>query len=161
MSDTVLVSNPTRGVTLLTLNRPEKLNAMNVDLISELHDALSNVAADRSCRAVVLTGAGRGFCAGLDLKGYGTVPGSEGRGQAVGSFATQQHIASLIPQLRASIRLAAVARIALPSLVYRSSACTPSMAARLIAMMIPMQTCWRSEACGSATSSERHSLPLV
>src|SRR5207248_1244403 len=98
---TVVISDPQPGVTQLTLNRPEKLNAMNVELISELHDALAAVAADDSCRAVVLTGAGRGFCSGLDLGGYGTVPGSEGRGQVVGGFSTQQHIASLIPQLRA------------------------------------------------------------
>ena len=97
----VLVSSPAPGVTQLTLNRPEKLNAMNVELITELHAAFSAVAADRECRTVVLTGAGRGFCAGLDLGGYGTVPGSEGRGQAVGGFATQTHIASLIPQMRA------------------------------------------------------------
>lgn len=95
------ISTPQEGVTLLTLNRPEKLNAMNVELITELHDAFTAIAADRSCRAVVLTGAGRGFCAGLDLTGYGTVPGSEGRGQVVGGFSTQQHIASLIPQMRA------------------------------------------------------------
>ena len=98
---TVLVSNPQPGVTQLTLNRPEKLNAMNVELITELHAALTSVAADRECRAVILTGAGRGFCAGLDLGGYGTVPGSEGRGQVVGGFSTQTHIASLIPQMRA------------------------------------------------------------
>jgi len=98
---TVVISNPQPGVTQLTLNRPEKLNAMNVELITELHDALAAVAADDSCRAVLLTGAGRGFCSGLDLGGYGTVPGSEGRGQVVGGFSTQQHIASLIPRLRA------------------------------------------------------------
>ena len=97
----VVISNPKEGVTQLTLNRPEKLNAMNVELITELHDAFSAIAADRSCRAVILTGAGRGFCAGLDLTGYGTVPGAEGRGQVVGGFSTQQHIASLIPQMRA------------------------------------------------------------
>jgi len=98
---TVVISNPQPGVTQLTLNRPEKLNAMNVELITELHDALAAVAADDSCRAVLLTGAGRGFCSGLDLGGYGTVPGSEGQGQVVGGFSTQQHIASLIPRLRA------------------------------------------------------------
>ena len=57
---TVLVSTPQPGVTQLTLNRPEKLNAMNVDLITELHTAFATIATDRSCRAVVLTGAGRG-----------------------------------------------------------------------------------------------------
>ena len=98
---TVLVSHPQPGVTQLTLNRPEKLNAMNVELISELHEAFAAVAEDRECRAVVLTGAGRGFCAGLDLGGYGTVPGAESRGHVVGGFATQTHIASLIPQMRA------------------------------------------------------------
>jgi enoyl-CoA hydratase len=98
---TVLVSTPQPGVTQLTLNRPEKLNAMNVELITELHAALADVAADRTCRAVVLTGSGRGFCAGLDLGGYGTVPGAEGRGPVVGGFSTQTHIASLIPRMRA------------------------------------------------------------
>lgn len=107
---TVDISTPQDGVTLLTLNRPEKLNAMNVELITELHDALSGVHADASCRAVVLTGAGRGFCAGLDLTGYGTVPGSEGRGQVVGGFSTQQHIAALIPQLRA-LRVPVIAAV--------------------------------------------------
>ncbi|MEY2448212.1 MAG: hypothetical protein QOH79_1688 [Acidimicrobiaceae bacterium] len=98
---TVLISSPHPGVTQLTLNRPEKLNAMNVELVTELHEAFAAVAADRSCRAVVLTGAGRGFCSGLDLRGYGTVPGAEGRGAVGGGFSTQTHIASLIPQMRA------------------------------------------------------------
>jgi enoyl-CoA hydratase len=98
---TVLVSNPAPGVTQLTLNRPEKLNALNVELITELHDALASIATDRECRAVVLTGSGRGFCAGLDLGGYGMAPGQEGRGQAAGGFTVQTHIASLIPQMRA------------------------------------------------------------
>ncbi|HEX4821719.1 MAG TPA: enoyl-CoA hydratase-related protein [Acidimicrobiales bacterium] len=107
---TVDISQPQDGVTQLTLNRPEKLNAMNVELITELHDAFTAVAADASCRAVVVTGAGRGFCAGLDLTGYGTVPGSEGRGQVVGGFSTQQHIASLIPQMRA-LRVPVIAAV--------------------------------------------------
>jgi enoyl-CoA hydratase len=97
---TVLVTQPAEGVTLLTLNRPEKLNAMDVELVTELHAALDSVAADRSCRAVVLTGAGRGFCAGLDLAGYGAAPDSQGRGAVGSGFATQQHIAALVPHLR-------------------------------------------------------------
>jgi enoyl-CoA hydratase len=97
---TVLVEQPVAGVTQLTLNRPDKLNAMSAELVSELHAALDAVAADRSCRAVVLTGAGRAFCAGLDLTGYGTPPGAEGLKRVQAGFATQQHIASLIPHLR-------------------------------------------------------------
>jgi enoyl-CoA hydratase len=97
---TVLTSRPADGVTLLTLNRPEKLNAMDVTLVSELHAALDQVAGDRSCRVVVLTGEGRGFCAGLDLAGYGDAPDSEGRGRVGAGFATQQHIAALVPRLR-------------------------------------------------------------
>ena len=96
----VLLDRPAPGVALLTLNRPAKLNAMDVGLVSDLHAALDEVGADRACRAVVLTGAGRGFCAGLDLAGYGAAPDSAGRGPVGAGMATQQHIASLIPHLR-------------------------------------------------------------
>jgi enoyl-CoA hydratase len=97
---TVLITQPQPGITQLTLNRPEKLNAMNAELIEELHAALDDIARDRRCRAVVLTGEGRGFCAGLDLSGYGTAPGAEGLGAVQAGFATQTHIAALIPHLR-------------------------------------------------------------
>jgi enoyl-CoA hydratase len=97
---TVVVSRPAEGVALLTLNRPEKLNAMDVHLVTELHDLLGEVGGDRDVRAIVLTGAGRGFCAGLDLGGYGAVPDAAGRGQAGAGMAVQQQIASLIPRLR-------------------------------------------------------------
>ena len=96
----VIVSHPAEGVALLTLNRPEKLNAMDVALVDDLHAALDAAGGDRSCRAIVLTGAGRGFCAGLDLAGYGTAPDGDGRGAVGAGFATQQHIASLVPHLR-------------------------------------------------------------
>lgn len=96
----ILIERPATGVAVLTLNRPEKLNAMDVALVGELHAALDEVGGDRSCRAIVLTGAGRGFCAGLDLAGYGTAPDAEGRGRVGAGFATQQHIAALIPRLR-------------------------------------------------------------
>src|SRR3546814_3748278 len=82
------------------------LNAMSAELVEELHQALLAAGSDRACRAIVLTGAGRGFCAGLDLGGYGAAPDSEGRGAVGTGFATQQHIAGLIPRLdRKSTRL--------------------------------------------------------
>jgi enoyl-CoA hydratase len=96
----VEVSQPADGVTLLTLNRPEKLNAMDVALITELQDALGAAGADRGCRAIVVTGAGRGFCAGLDLGGYGVPPDAPGRGAVGAGMAVQQQIAALIPRLR-------------------------------------------------------------
>ncbi len=97
---TLIVERPETGVTRITMNRPERLNAMTAELVAELHDALDAVARDRTCRVVVLTGAGRGFCAGLDLGGYGDAPGSEGLGMVEAGFATQTHIASLVPKLR-------------------------------------------------------------
>jgi 2-(1,2-epoxy-1,2-dihydrophenyl)acetyl-CoA isomerase len=55
------------GVAKLTLNRPDRLNAFNVDMHTETQDALGRVRSDGTVRVFVLTGAGRGFCAGQDL----------------------------------------------------------------------------------------------
>src|SRR5437763_14837881 len=71
MGRLVLVEDPAPHVRQLTLNRPEQLNAMTAELCEELHGEVQRIASDRACRAVILTGAGRGFCAGLDLRGYG------------------------------------------------------------------------------------------
>ena len=88
------------GVALLRLNRPSKLNAMTSELVQSLHDQLDAIAIDPAVRVVVLTGSGRGFCAGLDLGGYGTAPNSAHLGRTQAGFATQKHIASLIPKMR-------------------------------------------------------------
>jgi enoyl-CoA hydratase len=99
-SPTVERSEPQPGIALLTLNRPERLNAMTSDLVQSLHEHLRAIAVDSTVRVVVLTGAGRGFCAGLDLGGYGTAPHTEGMGRTQAGFAVQKHISSLIPALR-------------------------------------------------------------
>ena len=96
----VELSTPRDGISLITLNRPERLNAMTSELVQGLHDALDAVAVDPACRVVVLTGAGRGFCAGLDLTGYGVAPHTEGFGRVQAGMGTQKHIAALIPHLR-------------------------------------------------------------
>jgi enoyl-CoA hydratase/carnithine racemase len=61
------VEEPAPGVWLLTLDRPERLNALDAELVERLRDALRDADDSPSCRVVVLTGAGRGFCAGFDL----------------------------------------------------------------------------------------------
>lgn len=64
---TVLIEIDDRGVARLTLNRPKVRNAMNAAFIRDLTEAVETVGADESVRIVVLTGQGKGFCAGADL----------------------------------------------------------------------------------------------
>ena len=56
-----------QSVATITLNRPKSLNAMTSDLMKDLANALARVEADKSVRVAVITGSGRGFCAGADL----------------------------------------------------------------------------------------------
>lgn len=65
--DAVLVSEPTPGVRLLTLNRPEVRNAMTGEMTEAWGDAVEAAAADRDVRVLVVTGAGSSFCSGADL----------------------------------------------------------------------------------------------
>lgn len=65
------------GVATLTLNRPDRLNSFTVAMHGEVRAALDTVDADVSVRCLVLTGAGRGFCAGQDLADRAVAPGSE------------------------------------------------------------------------------------
>ena len=57
----VELSSPAPQVTQITLNRPDKLNALTYDLVRDLYEAIAQIDADHDCRAVVLTGAGRGL----------------------------------------------------------------------------------------------------
>jgi enoyl-CoA hydratase len=74
----VSVDRPSPHVAVVTLQRPERLNALSIDLAIELDSTLQEVGDDNSVRVVVLTGAGRAFCSGLDLKDHGVVPGIDG-----------------------------------------------------------------------------------
>lgn len=67
MYKTVLIETDERGVATLTLNRPEKHNAMSGEMLLEIKAAAEQLAADDEVRVVVLTGAGKSFCAGGDL----------------------------------------------------------------------------------------------
>lgn len=68
MADVLKVSRQNR-IAILTLNRPDRLNALSPDLRDDLGDALKQAHADDGIGAVILTGAGRGFCSGVDLTG--------------------------------------------------------------------------------------------
>lgn len=78
MSPTVLVEQR-GGVTVLTLNRPDKLNSFTVEMHEALAAAVAEAAQNERCRAVLLTGAGRGFCAGQDLSDRAVSPQSGAR----------------------------------------------------------------------------------
>jgi 2-(1,2-epoxy-1,2-dihydrophenyl)acetyl-CoA isomerase len=63
----ILLTELRHGVLLVTLNRPERLNALNTELVAALNAAFDGAASDAAVQSVLLTGAGRGFCAGADL----------------------------------------------------------------------------------------------
>lgn len=97
-------------VTAIRLNRPDRLNAISFGLVGELHDALDTVAADDECKVAILTGAGRAFCAGLDLKDWGSIPVPGSHRHFPAGQTGQSYLANLMPHIRATpqIVLAAV-----------------------------------------------------
>jgi len=99
MASTLELDRPSDGVVVVRLNRPERLNAINEVMQSELSNLLGDLAADQSVRAVVLTGAGRGFCAGIDMRDFGpNVP--EATAPALDRMRFQEKMAALAEAVR-------------------------------------------------------------
>lgn len=99
MPSTLEVDRSRDGVAVVRLNRPKQLNAINEVMQNELAAALAELAADRTARAVVLTGAGRGFCAGIDMRDFG--PGMlEASAPAIDRMAFQEKMAGLAEAVR-------------------------------------------------------------
>lgn len=93
------VTHPLEGVSQLTLDRPDRLNALNAALVAALSAEIDRIAADRSCRVVILTGAGRGFCAGLDLVDYDPTDTPDSSADPVATLDRQREIAALTEKL--------------------------------------------------------------
>ncbi len=74
----VLVERPTPEVAVVTLNRPERMNAMSFDVMVPFRDTLVELGHDNAVRAIVVTGAGAGFCSGADQESSGAPPHVEG-----------------------------------------------------------------------------------
>ncbi len=81
MSYSTILLNTKDGVATLTLNRPETLNSLNKAIIDDIRSALRTLTRDEAAKVLVLTGAGRGFCAGADLT---TTGGNDGSDRSVG-----------------------------------------------------------------------------
>ena len=89
----VTIDRTDAAVPVVTLDRPDRRNALSMDLVGDGIAAFRELHRDRDARVIVLTGAGGGFCAGADLKGGGSpAPDSEGRGPVGSVYRSQEHI---------------------------------------------------------------------
>ena len=100
MPSTLELERPCDGVAVLRLNRPKRLNAINEVMQTELGHTLADLAGDRSVRALVLTGAGRGFCAGIDVRDFGPSM-LEASAPALDRMRFQERMAALAQAVRA------------------------------------------------------------
>ena len=84
-----LIVEKTNQLGILKLNRPDRMNAISVEMLNDLGEALKDFDSDPKVRAIILTGEGRGFCSGLDLKdtaaGRGIGAGLAAPGASIGA----------------------------------------------------------------------------
>jgi enoyl-CoA hydratase/carnithine racemase len=95
----VRVGDTDQQVRVVTLDRPDSLNALDAYLVATLHRVLDDIARDRDCRVVILTGAGRAFCAGLDLNGYGDPERERDLSAPLAALDRQRELAELTRRL--------------------------------------------------------------
>lgn len=96
--ESLRIDHPAEGVARLTLDRPARLNALTWEMVEEVHAALQAIGRDRAVRVLVLTGAGRGFCAGLDIRQREDALGTGD--DIVDVYARQELVAGLAIALR-------------------------------------------------------------
>jgi enoyl-CoA hydratase len=97
----VSVASVRPHISLVTLDNPARLNSMSFALVTDLYAALDEVAADNDCRVVVLTGAGRAFCSGLELEQAGLPPGTDDLGRHRMGMRAMEFMGGTVPAMRA------------------------------------------------------------
>jgi enoyl-CoA hydratase len=96
----VLVDRPVPEVAVVTLNRPERMNAMAFDVMVPVRDQVRELGLDNRVRAIVLTGAGTGFCSGADQESAGTPPGAQGITQPTYALRAMEMLEDVVLTLR-------------------------------------------------------------
>ena len=96
----VRLEHPEAGIALLRLDRPQNLNALGDDTVVEIGRLLDTVNADHDTRVLIVTGEGKGFCAGFDLGLAADAPGSAELGETTAWMLRQEAFASLVTRLR-------------------------------------------------------------
>jgi enoyl-CoA hydratase len=100
--ESVLLDRPAPGIAQVTLNLPERMNPMALDVMVPLRDLLRELSDDNEVRAVVLTGAGRGFCSGADQSGErGRMPNTSGLTAATVALRAMELLEDVVLTLRA------------------------------------------------------------
>jgi enoyl-CoA hydratase len=97
----VVVEKARPHVSIVRLNKPDRLNSMSFPLVEALYRAIDEVGADNDCWVVVLTGAGRAFCAGLDLHDRGVPPNSHDLTFSRLAMRSMSYMSDVVPALRA------------------------------------------------------------
>jgi enoyl-CoA hydratase len=97
----VEITTPRPHVALITLNRPERMNAMSFDVMVPFREAMDAVGRDNDIGVCVITGVGRGFCSGADLEDSGVPPNIDGLGLAGISVRAMEYLSDLVLAMRA------------------------------------------------------------
>jgi enoyl-CoA hydratase len=98
--DDILLGRPEPGIRVVTLNRPARLNALTRETVAQLNAVLDELADDDDCRAVIITGAGRGFCSGQDLEASNS-RNQAGTSGVIEKLAWQERFAGMGGRIRA------------------------------------------------------------
>jgi enoyl-CoA hydratase/carnithine racemase len=97
-NDTVLYELRDPGIALLTLNRPERLNAWNGEMSARYFELIDQAVADADVKVIVVTGAGRGWCAGADMDTLQSIGNSSNAGPGAAAGGREQHYTTTVPK---------------------------------------------------------------